>query len=282
MVGPAIRHITHLPVSAQPSRSEYGLAVNERRPAQLPGSDFRIERTEPCNIAAGFTRGLLPDDAARRGLSISDRCLRLATERRRDPSAAQGEHMRFLSMIRVDENTGQVPSEQLMQDMGKLIEEMTRDGVSGPHRWPAADGRRRQGAAAKRPAVGGRWTIHGDQGSDRGLCDPRSWVDAGGGRANQTLSEGPRRYVGHRVRSPSAGGTGLRHRDLRRVTQIDWQFILIDVRPSRCEPLPLLQRRHCPSEAHCARRENGPRSYCRFARYRGELRMRLGDGCQAH
>ncbi len=37
--------------------------------------------------------------------------------------------MRFLSMIRVDENTGQVPSEQLMQDMGKLIEEMTRDGV---------------------------------------------------------------------------------------------------------------------------------------------------------
>ena len=30
--------------------------------------------------------------------------------------------MRFLSMIRVDEKTGQVPSEQLMQDMGKLIE----------------------------------------------------------------------------------------------------------------------------------------------------------------
>ena len=37
--------------------------------------------------------------------------------------------MRFLSMIRVDENSGQVPSEQLMQDMGKLIEEMTRQGV---------------------------------------------------------------------------------------------------------------------------------------------------------
>jgi hypothetical protein len=31
-------------------------------------------------------------------------------------------------MIRVDENSGQVPSEQLMQDMGKLIDEMTRDG----------------------------------------------------------------------------------------------------------------------------------------------------------
>jgi hypothetical protein len=37
--------------------------------------------------------------------------------------------MRFLSMIRLDENTGQVPSEQLMQDMGKLMDEMTRDGV---------------------------------------------------------------------------------------------------------------------------------------------------------
>ena len=37
--------------------------------------------------------------------------------------------MRFLSMIRVEENTGQVPSEQLMQDMGKLIDEMTREGA---------------------------------------------------------------------------------------------------------------------------------------------------------
>ena len=37
--------------------------------------------------------------------------------------------MRFLSMIRVNENGGQVPSEQLMQDMGKLIDEMTRKGV---------------------------------------------------------------------------------------------------------------------------------------------------------
>jgi hypothetical protein len=37
--------------------------------------------------------------------------------------------MRFLSMIRIDENSGQVPSEQLMQDMGKLIDEMTREGT---------------------------------------------------------------------------------------------------------------------------------------------------------
>jgi len=37
--------------------------------------------------------------------------------------------MRFLSMIRIDENSGVVPSERLMQDMGKLIEEMTREGT---------------------------------------------------------------------------------------------------------------------------------------------------------
>ena len=36
--------------------------------------------------------------------------------------------MRFLSMIRIDETTGQAPSEQLMADMGRLIEELTRTG----------------------------------------------------------------------------------------------------------------------------------------------------------
>ena len=36
--------------------------------------------------------------------------------------------MRFISMIRINEHTGQVPSEQLMRDMGNLIEEMTRTG----------------------------------------------------------------------------------------------------------------------------------------------------------
>ena len=36
--------------------------------------------------------------------------------------------MRFLSLIRIQENTGQVPSERLMSDMGKLIDEMTRSG----------------------------------------------------------------------------------------------------------------------------------------------------------
>jgi len=37
--------------------------------------------------------------------------------------------MRFLSMIRVRENTGQMPSEQLMADVSRLIEQMTREGT---------------------------------------------------------------------------------------------------------------------------------------------------------
>src|SRR5215510_7804458 len=37
--------------------------------------------------------------------------------------------MRFLSMIRINERSGQKPSEKLMSDMGKLVEEMTRSGA---------------------------------------------------------------------------------------------------------------------------------------------------------
>jgi hypothetical protein len=37
--------------------------------------------------------------------------------------------MRFLSMIRIDETTGQVPTERLMADMGRLMDELTREGV---------------------------------------------------------------------------------------------------------------------------------------------------------
>ena len=37
--------------------------------------------------------------------------------------------MRFLSMVRVAENTGQVPSEKLMTEMGKLIEEFSAKGA---------------------------------------------------------------------------------------------------------------------------------------------------------
>ena len=52
--------------------------------------------------------------------------------------------MRFLSMIRVNEQAGQVPSEQLMNDMGKLMDEMTRAGtlVRTAGLRPTREGRR--------------------------------------------------------------------------------------------------------------------------------------------
>lgn len=37
--------------------------------------------------------------------------------------------MRFLSMVRLEEIPGKQPSERLISEMGKLIEEMTRAGV---------------------------------------------------------------------------------------------------------------------------------------------------------
>jgi len=37
--------------------------------------------------------------------------------------------MKFLSMIRTEEKTGQKPSERLMNEMGKLIDEMKREGT---------------------------------------------------------------------------------------------------------------------------------------------------------
>jgi hypothetical protein len=52
--------------------------------------------------------------------------------------------MRFLSMIRVDESTAQPPSEKMMADMGKLMDEMTRNGVliSTAGLLPTKDGAR--------------------------------------------------------------------------------------------------------------------------------------------
>jgi hypothetical protein len=36
--------------------------------------------------------------------------------------------MRFMSMIRIQENSGLAPSEQLMRDMGALMEDLTKSG----------------------------------------------------------------------------------------------------------------------------------------------------------
>jgi hypothetical protein len=52
--------------------------------------------------------------------------------------------MRFLSMVRVNESAGQKPSQRLMNEMGKLIEEMTHSGalVSTAGLTPTREGKR--------------------------------------------------------------------------------------------------------------------------------------------
>lgn len=68
--------------------------------------------------------------------------------------------MRFISMIRVHENTGQTPSEQLMNDMGKLIEELTRTGqlVSTAGLRPTSEGVRVRWRNGKLSMVDGPFT----------------------------------------------------------------------------------------------------------------------------
>jgi hypothetical protein len=60
-------------------------------------------------------------------------------------------------MIRTDESSGQVPSEQLMRDMGKLIDEMTRAGVlvSTAGLRPSAEGVRIRLRGGKLSSVDG-------------------------------------------------------------------------------------------------------------------------------
>ena len=68
--------------------------------------------------------------------------------------------MRFISMIRIEENTGQVPSEQLMSDMGKLIEELTRTGrlVSTAGLRPTSEGVRVRLRRGKLSMIDGPFT----------------------------------------------------------------------------------------------------------------------------
>jgi hypothetical protein len=63
-------------------------------------------------------------------------------------------------MIRLDENTGQVPSEQLLTDMGKLIEDLTQSGklVSTAGLRPTSEGFRVRLRGGKLSAVDGPFT----------------------------------------------------------------------------------------------------------------------------
>ena len=68
--------------------------------------------------------------------------------------------MRFLSMVRINEKAGVVPSEKLMADMGKLMEEMTREGklVSTAGLRPTAEGVRIRQRNGKQSVTDGPFT----------------------------------------------------------------------------------------------------------------------------
>jgi len=63
-------------------------------------------------------------------------------------------------MVRINEKSGLAPSEQLMQDMGKLIEEMTRDGslVTTAGLRPTAEGVRVRQRKSKQSVTDGPFT----------------------------------------------------------------------------------------------------------------------------
>jgi hypothetical protein len=68
--------------------------------------------------------------------------------------------MRFLSMIRINENTGQVPSERLMNEMGRLMDEMIREGslVRTAGLRPTKEGARVRSNRGKLSTVDGPFT----------------------------------------------------------------------------------------------------------------------------
>ncbi|ALN81259.1 YciI family protein [Lysobacter antibioticus] len=68
--------------------------------------------------------------------------------------------MRFLSMIRINETTCQPPTEQLLADMGRLMEEMTRAGVliGTAGLTPSSDGVRLRLRSGKITATDGPFT----------------------------------------------------------------------------------------------------------------------------
>ena len=65
--------------------------------------------------------------------------------------------MRFLSMIRINENSGVPVTDQLMKDMGKLMDEMTREGtlVQTAGLRPTAEGVRVRQRHGKQSTVDG-------------------------------------------------------------------------------------------------------------------------------
>ena len=68
--------------------------------------------------------------------------------------------MRVLSLVRINEKAGLMPSEKLMQDMGKLMEEMTREGklLTTAGLRPSAEGVRVRQRHGKQSVTDGPFT----------------------------------------------------------------------------------------------------------------------------
>jgi hypothetical protein len=68
--------------------------------------------------------------------------------------------MRFLSIVRIDENSGLQPSPKLMADMGTLMEELTREGklVYTAGLTPTVEGTRIRLSGGKLSVVDGPFT----------------------------------------------------------------------------------------------------------------------------
>jgi hypothetical protein len=82
---------------------------------------------------------------AQGALSICRRAIRLPVEPRAHVATASsqpGEVMKFLSMVRINEKAGVQVTQKLMEDMGRLMEELTRAGklVSTAGLRPTAEG----------------------------------------------------------------------------------------------------------------------------------------------
>src|SRR5258708_38475007 len=93
--------------------------------------------------------------------------------------------MRFLSMIRIDEKSGQKPSARLMTEMGKLMEEATREGwlVATAGRRPTGEGKRMRWNRGKLTATDGPFTETKEAiGGDAKLPGPAKEAAVEGGR----------------------------------------------------------------------------------------------------
>jgi hypothetical protein len=68
--------------------------------------------------------------------------------------------MRFLSMVRINERTGQRPSAQLMEDMGKLMAELSAAGslVDTAGLRPSAEGKRVRLSHGRQTVIDGPFT----------------------------------------------------------------------------------------------------------------------------